>query len=130
MFLTLPGGFLVKHSAIPAPRRRDEALAVIIEWIARDGVSPTEEEIGDAMRPIVSRARVRELIGQLVKIGIIEKRPGLRGLRVRDMAQSRLMLVEAAKRLGWASPIVDLESPRPRGQLPMLPPFEHLPDVD
>ena len=119
-------------TASPASRRRDEALVIIIEWIARDGVSPTEQEIGDAMRPIVSRARVRELLNQLVNLGLVDKRPGLRGLRVREVAHSRLMLDQAARRLGWsvAEPTGDLPHPCLGGQLVMLPPFEHLPDID
>jgi SOS-response transcriptional repressor LexA len=124
MFRRMAGGS-------PAPRRRDEALAIIIERIARDGVPPTIDQIGAAMRPAVCRARARELVDQLIAQGIIERRPGQRGLRVRDVAASRALLDQAAVRLGWvvAEPMGVLQHPRHQGQLPMLPPLEHLPDL-
>ncbi len=117
----------------PVRRRRDEALAIIIERIARDGVPPTEDEIGLAMRPKVSRARARQLVDQLVVDGDIEKRPGgQRNIRVLDVAHARALLEQAARRLGWvvSAPMGALQPPCQQGQLPRVPPFEHLPDVD
>lgn len=112
--------------------RRYEALAFMIEHIVRNGTCPSFDEIGDAMSPQVKKSRVRELVGQLVKEGIIERVPGKkRSFRVRDVTRSRMLLDDALLKLGWsvAVPLGQLSSPRPNEQLPMLPAFEHLPDV-
>ena len=113
------------------PLRRDQALAYIVERIARTGTSPSFEEIGRALA--VSATRANELVGQLIERGVIEKTPGAqRSLRVRDMAHSRGALDQALRRLGWAvaEPLGMLSGGLPNGQLPVLPPFEHLPDMD
>ncbi|MBD8641120.1 LexA family protein [Sphingomonas sp. CFBP 13733] len=113
--------------------RRDQALAFIIERIARTGTSPTFEEIG--IRLDVSSTRAKELVAQLIERGLVEKTPGAqRSLRVRDVSGSRALLDETMRRLGWAvaQPMGALcqPPPFPEGQLPVIPPFEHLPDVD
>ncbi|MGY2732369.1 LexA family protein [Sphingomonas sp. UYP23] len=113
-------------SAALAPRR-DEALAFIIERIARNGTSPTFEEISTKLG--VSPTRAKQLVAQLIKRGDVEKRlGGVRSLRVRDVAGSRNLLEHALRQLGWH--IAELQTPFPNGQLPTFPPFEHLPDVD
>jgi SOS-response transcriptional repressor LexA len=111
--------------------RRDQALAFIVERIARSGTSPSFDEIGRALS--VSSTRAKELVAQLIERGIIEKTPGAqRSLRVRDMGQSRSVLDEALRRLGWtvAEPMSPLSGALPHRQLPMLPAFEHFPDID
>lgn len=114
-----------------AAPRRDEALAFIIEHIAREGASPTFEEIGIKLG--VSTTRAKQLVAQLIKRGDVEKRyGGVRSLRVRDVAGSRNLLEHALRQLGWhvAEPMGVLQTPFPNRQLPTFPPFEHLPDVD
>lgn len=115
----------------PPLLRRDEVLAFIIERIARFGVGPTYDEISNELS--VSPSRAKELVGQLIERGIVEKTPGgQRSLRVRDVAGARNALEAVMRRLGWitAEPMGGLQHPLPNGQLPVLPPFEHLPDVD
>jgi hypothetical protein len=73
------------------------------------------------------------LVGQLIERGIGEKTPGGQcSLRVRDVAGSRNALEAVMRKLGWitAEPVGRLQQPLPNGQLPLIPPFEHLPDVD
>lgn len=115
----------------PPLLRRDEVLAFIMERIVRDGFSPTYKEIGYSLQ--FSEARAKELVGQLIERGRVAKIPGAnRGLRVIDVAGSRNTLEDALLKLGWstAQPMGALRHPFPDGQLPVLPPFEHLPDVD
>lgn len=119
------------QSAIAAVPRRYEALAYIIEQIVQTGMSPTYDEIADQLG--VRKTRARELIEQLIGEGLVERVLGKqRSFRVRDVAQSRNILVEVLNRLGWADsvPFGTLEQPRTHERLSMLPPFEHLPDVD
>lgn len=115
----------------PAPLRRDQALAFIIERIVRTGNSPS---FGDIARELkVSHTRSKQLVAQLIEDGTIEKTPGAqRSFRVRDLAASRSHLDQALRRLGWhtANPMSSMQPPFPEGQLSMLPPFEHLSDVD
>lgn len=114
-----------------APHRRDQVLALIIERIARSGTSPSYPEISRALS--ISETRAKQLVAQLIKLGAVERTPGeVRGLRVRDVAGSRAELEQVLRRLGWvtAAPMGNLEAPFPNGQLPVLPPFEHLPDVE
>lgn len=111
--------------------RRDQVLAFIIERIARFGVSPTYDEISAEIS--VSPSRAKELVAQLIERGIVEKTPGgQRSLRVRDVAGSRNALEAVMRKLGWvtAEPMGRLQHPFPNGQLPVMPAFEHLPDVD
>ena len=113
------------------PLRRDEALAFIIDRIVRTGICPTLDEIGVALA--VSKPRVRELVDQLVDAGVVERTIGSqRNLRVKNVAHCRSMLEMSLRRLGWstAEPSGELAPPLPNVQLPMLAPFEHLPDVD
>jgi DNA-binding MarR family transcriptional regulator len=115
---------------LAAPPRRDQALAYIIERIARSGVSPTLEEIG--LHLGVSRPRAGQLVDQLVERGLIERTIGTqRNLRVRDVTHARSLLEDALRRLGWSAaiPMGEMQPPFPLGKLPVLPPFEHLPDL-
>ncbi len=118
--------------ALPAPRRRDEALAFIIDRLVKTGSAPSYDEIGRQLR--VSKPRARELVDQLIADGVIEKTPGaMRGLRVRDVVHARQIAGEFARSLGWtiSAPMgFDLLPPFPQVQLPILPPFEHLPDAN
>lgn len=115
----------------PAPLRRDQVLAYIIECIVRYRAAPTYGEIALALN--MSENRAKELVDQLVERGRVEKVYGrTRGLRVRDVAGSRLVLDDVLRQLGWiaADPMGDLEQlPLPDGRLTLLPPFEHLPDA-
>ncbi|WP_394648900.1 LexA family protein [uncultured Sphingomonas sp.] len=135
------------------PLRRNQVLAFVIEQIARHGLSPTMGEIARELR--VSNSRAKQLIVQLVESGVIDRVPGsVRGLRVRNVAESRLQLTEVLQRLGWpaADPAGELRSapdyPRmiaivahveytdfeevgasPNPPVALIPPLEHLPDV-
>jgi SOS-response transcriptional repressor LexA len=116
-------------AVVVAPPRRSEALAFIIERIIRTGVSPTSGEIARALN--VSRQRAQQLVDQLIREAVIEKTPGSpRSLRIRDLAQCRHVIVETLSRLGFtvAEPADAASPPLSPAQLPMLPPFEHLPD--
>lgn len=116
--------------ASPAPRR-DEALAFIIDRLVRTGTSPSIREIARELG--VSKARAEELVEQLIGAGVLAKTPGAqRGLRVRDVARARDLAAAFARSLGWivATPLGELQQTCPHVQLPMLPPFEHLPDVE
>jgi SOS-response transcriptional repressor LexA len=116
---------------VQAPLKRDQALAFIIDRIARSGVSPSLGEIASALG--VSDTRAKELVKQLIALRLVEHTPGTqRSLRVRDVATSRTLLDRSLRHLGWstAGPMEKLAGPFPKGQLPTLPPFEHLPDID
>lgn len=113
----------------PVPRRY-EALAFIIQRIVATGTSPTFEEIGISLG--VGKTRARELIDQLIEEEIIDRPVGRqRSFRVRDVTRSRMLLVDVLNRLGWtdAVPMGGLAQPCSQEQLPMLPPFEHLPEA-
>ena len=89
------------------------------------------DEIGQQLG--VSDTRARQLVAELVKRGDIEKTPGeIRSLRVRDVSGSRNMLEQSLRALGWhtAEPMGDLQAPFAKEKISLLPPFEHLPDVD
>jgi SOS-response transcriptional repressor LexA len=100
--------------AVPAPPRRWEALAYIVDRIQRSGTCPSYGEIGQAMRPRVEPTRVRQLIEQLVKLELIE-RPiaSRRGIRIRDLAACRRSIEAALGREGWSysQPLGTLEPP-------------------
>jgi SOS-response transcriptional repressor LexA len=82
------------------PTRRDEALAYIIETIARHGTAPTFDEIGRHLG--TSKSRAREYVTQLTERGLVERTPGAqRNIRVVNVAQSRDLLVMALQRMGW-----------------------------
>ena len=116
----------------PVPRRRDEALAFIIDRLVKTGTSPSYEELGRQLG--VSKVRAQELVRQLIADGVIEKTSGAqRALRVRDVVHARAIVVEFARSLGWTVAVpmgATVPPPFPHVHLPMLPPFEHLPDVD
>lgn len=119
------------NGGIPAPLRRYEALAFIVDRIVRSGISPSADEIGRHMG--VSSTRAKEFITQLEKERLVERTPGAqRSLRVRDVARSRSLFEECLRRIGWtgAEPLGQLGDPVPEGQLSRLPAFEHLPDID
>lgn len=111
------------------PLRRDQALAFIVDRIVRSGISPTSGEIARALN--VSRTRAQQLVDQLVREKVLENTPGSpRSLRIHDLDQSRHIIVETLNRLGFtvAGPTDTVVPPLSPVQLPMLPPFEHLPD--
>lgn len=136
-------------SELPAPvtLRRDQVLAFVIEQIARHGLSPTMGEIARELN--ISDSRAKQLMGQLVEKGVIDRVPGsIRGLRVRDMAESRRQLAEVLRRLGWAAsdPVGELRGAPGHPMMvailadissadlqavtaPPVPPSEHLPDL-
>lgn len=114
----------------PTAPRRYEALAFIMQQIVQTGTCPSIVEIGEGIG--VQRTRARELMAQLCREGIIDRVPGKkRSFRVRDVVRSRMILEDVLRNLGWsvAMPLGSLSTPRPNEQLPMLPPFEHLPDA-
>ena len=110
---------------VAAPPRRVEALAYIVDRIQRSGTCPSYGEIGKAMQPHVEPTRVRQLVDQLVKLGLIE-RPiaSRRGIQIRDLARCRTLIEETLGRQGWSysHPLGPLE-PHPCifEQLPFLP---------
>lgn len=121
----------VKHASVKVPPRRDEALAYIIDRLVRTGTSPSYEELGRAIG--VSKTRAGELVNQLIAYGFIEKVPGaIRALRVRDVVQSRGIVEQFVRSLGWAvaEPLGDLQQPLSNVQLPTLSPFTHLPEAE
>lgn len=96
--------------------RRVEALAYIIERIQQSGTSPSYGEIGRALQPQVDKSRVRQLVDQLVVLGLIE-RPlaSRRGIRIRDLQRCREIIGHAP----------DLKGPHSTfEQLPVLPLIE------
>ena len=113
-----------------APLRRNEALAYIIERIIRTGTSPSSGDIGRALK--VSRTRAQQLTDQLVQDRVLEKTPGSRSLRIRDLTHCRHIISETLRGIGLtvAEPMGELLPPLSKSQLPVLPPFEHLPDPD
>ncbi|HEX8419454.1 MAG TPA: hypothetical protein VF638_05515 [Sphingomonas sp.] len=124
----------ITPAAVIAPRR-EEALAIIVERIARSMNSPTYAEIGQAMVPPVGKTRVRQLVDQLVGLRVIDRDPGSnRGIRILDIVRCRAMIEDALGMAGWwhARPLGPIEAPTPCTieQLAMMPAFEHLPDVD
>ncbi|WP_156680054.1 hypothetical protein [Sphingomonas profundi] len=104
-------------------------MAYIVERIVRSGTSPSNEEIGRKLG--VSKQRAKQLVDELLERRVIEKTPGSqRNLQVRDVAQCRLIIVARLRELGLivADPLGKLQQPFTQEQLPILPPFEHLPD--
>lgn len=120
-----------EQSAIVAVPRRYEALAFIMERIVSNGTSPSFEEIGIELR--VSKTRARQLVDELIDEDLIVRPVGrMRSFRVKDVAGSRNILVQALNRLGWvdAVPLGNLLQPCSIEQLPMMPPFEHLHNLE
>jgi len=117
---------------VAAPPRRVEALAYIIERIQRSGTSPSYGEIGRALRPQVDASRAAKLVGQLVKLGVIE-RPiaSRRGIRIRDLERCRAMIHDALGQSGWcqARAMGGLEQPTTYEDLPILPLIELRPGL-
>ena len=92
-----------ERSAFHGAPRRIEALAYIMQRIERSGISPSYGEIGRAMRPRIASTRVRNLVDQLVRIGVIERDTGARrGIRIRDAHRCRVLIADALGRHGWA----------------------------
>lgn len=127
------GPAMVACSSVPAPLRREQVLAFIVESLARDGRSPSVREIARALE--IGNTRVKQLIGQLVEAGQLEKRPGTHGgLVVRDVAGARVLVKEALRALGFIDE-AELAHRRgvwgcPDGQLPIIAAIEHHPGVD
>lgn len=90
-----------ERSAFHGAPRRIEALAYIVQRIERSGTSPSFGEIGRAMRPAINGTRVRKLVEELVRIGVIERDVGSRrGIRLRDAQRCRVLIAEARHRHG------------------------------
>ncbi|NYD91412.1 hypothetical protein [Sphingomonas melonis] len=116
---------------IAAVPRRYEALAFIMQRIVADGCSPSFDEIADELG--VGKTRARGLVDELIAEEILDRPVGRqRSFRIRDVARSRNLLVEVLNRLGWTDsvPLGVLDQPCSNEQLQILPPFEHLPDVE
>lgn len=118
--------------SLTAAPRRIEALAFIIERIQRSGISPSYGEIGQALRPQVDKSRARQLVDQLVTLGVIERPPASRrGIRIRDLVRCRELIDEALGAKGWhhSKPLGWLQSPSTFEHLPVLPLIELPPDL-
>lgn len=122
------------HGDAPAPLRRVEALAYIVERISRSGTAPSYDEISRAMRPMVHRSRAAQFVEQLVQEGYLERPPASRrGIAIRDVVRCRHAIQQALGLLGYthAPPLGALQvAPSTFGQLPIVPPFVLIPDVD
>lgn len=115
---------------IAAPIRRDEVLAFVMERLVRDRVSPTAGEI--AAHFGFSEARAKQLVKQLIELRRLERTPGAkRGLRVVDVAETRHLLQDVMRALGWvaAEPMGPLEA-FPNSQLPLVAVLDHIPEVE
>ncbi|MBB4152919.1 DNA-binding MarR family transcriptional regulator [Sphingomonas jinjuensis] len=116
---------------VPAPRRRDQALAFIMERLVRDRRSPSLLEISCELK--VSVTRVKVLLAQLEKAGIIERRRGVqRGIVVRDVTRSRELLGEILDHLGWGVNGAPPHAPEPfpDEHLPRLRALKYLPSAN
>lgn len=115
-----------RRSLTTSPRRI-EALAYIIERIQRTGTSPSYGEIGRALRPEVDKSRARQLVDQLVLLGVIERPPASRrGIRIRDLVRCRELIDEALGQKGWhhSKALGSLQPPSTFEHLPVLPLIE------
>lgn len=110
-----------------ATPRRIEALAYIIDHIQRSGTSPSYGEIGLALRPPVVPSRAKQLVDQLVELGVID-RPSAsrRGIRIRDIQRCRELIDDALGRTGWthSKALGELQPPSTFEHLPILPLIE------
>lgn len=112
-----------------APLRREELLAFIVERLARGQGCPSYLEMGQAIG--VSETRARQLVDQLIAVGVVRRTAGLqRNLVICDVTQCRAIVVEALRRAGWASadPIGGLVDPCANAQLPIIAVLGHVPD--
>ena len=114
-----------------APPRRYEALAYILERMSRGEGCPSYVEI--RLKLGISDTRVKQFVRQLIAEGVLAKIPGAkRALTIRDITRARSLVVDAIQARGnaVAQPLGPLVGGFPNGQLPVLPAFEHIPDVD
>jgi len=110
-------------------RRRDEALAFIVEQLVRTHSAPTLDDIATRLK--VSKSRSQELVAELIAKRIVGRRPGSHTLYIIDMTRCRHLFVEAYRQAGgWSADAMGQLLPPTNVQLPVLPPFRHLPDVD
>lgn len=111
-----------------APLRREELLAFLVEQLARGRGCPTYAEMGQAMG--VAETRARQLVDQLVSIGIVEKTPGRqRNLIIRDVTLAREIVVQVFRKIGGlaAAPLGELMGHCAQAQLPIVAVLEHTP---
>lgn len=97
----------------------------------RERVSPTAAEI--ARHFGFSEARAKQLVKQLIAEGAVARTPGAkRGLRVRDVSDTRHQLQEVMRRLGWctADPLGSLQPPLPNSQLSLIAVLDHIPGIE
>ncbi len=80
----------------------------------------------------MSKGRAQHLVNDLIQRGAVSRTPGAQpNLQVRDVQQCRVVIDQRLRELGWiaADPLGDLR-PYSQEQLPILPPFEHLPVIN
>lgn len=121
----------LSRSVAHAPLRREEVLAFVIEQFARGRGCPSYKEIGEGVG--VSETRARQLVDQLVAVGIIGKTPGLqRNLVIRDVTHAREIVVEVFRRIGGmaAAPLGTLIGACAQEQLPIVAVLTHVPEDD
>ncbi len=113
------------------PLRREEVLAFVLEQLASGRGCPSFKEIGDAVG--VKETRARQLVDQLVEIGIIGRTAGLqRNLVIRDVTLARAIAVQVFRRIGGfaADPLGELVGPCAQAQLPIVAVLQHIPEDD
>ena len=113
----------------PAAPRRYEALAYLLDRLARGEACPSYKDFARRLR--CSDTFAKKLIGQLVREGLVAKTPGAqRALHIVDVGRARTLVVTHLHALG--SSVAQASGPMlwgfPHGHLPLFPPFEHLPD--
>ena len=87
------------------------------------------------MRPPVSKGRAGQFVHQLIALDVIDRdAASIRGIRIRDVVKCRDIIGDALGEFGWwrAPPLGQLLPPSyyTTDQLPEMPPFEHLPEID
>lgn len=103
--------------------RRLQVLAFVLDYFARYGEGPSLSEIGAAHG--ISKARVHELVGALVRRGQLLRRPGPRGLYPPAV---RTAAVRQLRELGWAvDEDVQYAGPLTHSALPAVPALDYVP---
>lgn len=121
----------LSRAPVHKPLRREEVLAFVLEQLAQGRPCPTFKEIGEAVG--VKETRARQLVDQLIKLGIIGRTTGLqRNLVVRDVTLAREIVVQVLRRIGAmaAAPLGEFFGTCAQSQLPIVAVLSHIPHHD